>query len=409
MRPADKINGKRRVLFRIGKKYNKSVVKTGLDILLSQKGGSLRGQKVGLIVHPASVDSSGRHILDALQECPEVRVAALFAPEHGLRGEAQDQVPVPDSRCENLPVYSLYGDKRAPEPGWLREIDALVFDLQDVGARYYTFVWTMALSMRSCRQAGKRFVVLDRPNPITGEIVEGNVLDPDFSSFVGLYPVAVRHGMTPGELARFVNERFGIGCELEVVPLEGWDRRRWFDETGLPWVKPSPNMVSLATATVYPGACLVEGANLSEGRGTERPFEIVGAPFIDSREFSAALNAFALPGVEFKAIEFVPTFHKGENERCGGVLIEVKDRAGFKPYVTGLALLKAAREICPREFAWRPPPYEYEEKLLPIDILCGTDAIRKSLEAGGPLEKIEASWRKELKDFKELRKEYLLY
>jgi uncharacterized protein YbbC (DUF1343 family) len=385
------------------------MVKTGLDILSFRKGGSLRGRNVGLILHPASIDSTGRHILDVFKEFPDVRVTALFAPEHGVKGEAEDQVPVPDGRHGEFPVYSIYGERRAPDPAWLRDLDVLVFDLMDVGARYYTFIWTMALSMQVCAKAGKRFMVLDRPNPITGEVVEGNVLDPAFTSFVGLYPVAVRHGMTPGEIARLVNERFKIGCELEVVAMEGWDRRRWFDETGLPWVKPSPNMKTLATAVVYPGACLIEGTNLSEGRGTAQPFELSGAPFIDSPRLAAALNALGLPGVRFKPAEFSPTFHKWEKERCGGIFIQVTDRKIFKPYLTGLGLLKAARELFPEGFAWRPPPYEYEETLLPVDILCGTDSIRKSLESGRPLTEIEASWRNELEDFKKLRREYLLY
>jgi len=384
-------------------------VKTGLDVLLSEKGGSLRGKKVGLIIHPASVDSGGRHILDALRDLPDIQVAALFAPEHGVRGEAQDQVPVPDSRYESLPVYSIYGEVRSPEPGSLSNLDALVFDLQDVGARYYTFVWTMALCMEVCAKAGKRFVVLDRPNPINGETVEGNILDPQFQSFVGLYPVAVRHGMTPGEIARLVNEHFQIKCDLEVVPLKNWARTQWFDETGLPWVKPSPNMVTLSTAIVYPGACLIEGTNLSEGRGTPSPFETLGAPFIDSEAFAGALNAFRLPGVHFKPAHFVPTFHKWETQRCGGVTVEVTHRDQFKSYLTGLALLKAAREVCREGFSWRPPPYEYEETLLPVDILCGSDSIRKSLEAGWPLDEIEQSWQKELRDFMELRARYLIY
>ena len=291
----------------------------------------------------------------------------------------------------------------------LQGLDALVIDLQDVGARYYTFVWTAALAMRACARADVPVIVLDRPNPLGGKLVEGNLPDPVFASFVGLYPLPARHGMTLGELARYLNAEHDLGCDLTVVPMRGWRRRMTWADTGVPWVAPSPNMPTPDTASVYPGGCLFEGTNLSEGRGTTRPFEWVGAPYLDAHRFADTLEAERLPGVGFRPIRFMPTFHKWAGRLCGGVQIHVTDRARFKPFLTGLAVVAAARRLGRGRFAWRRPPYEFERRKLPIDILCGTDTIRRALERGRSLGEMERSWRGGLTAWKGRRAPYLLY
>jgi uncharacterized protein YbbC (DUF1343 family) len=291
----------------------------------------------------------------------------------------------------------------------LRGLDALIVDLQDVGSRYYTFVWTMALAMAACARAGVPVVVLDRPNPLGGAIVEGNLPDPAYASFVGLYPLPVRHGLTIGELAAYLNHRHGLGCQLTVVPMRGWRRPMLWEDTGLPWVAPSPNMPTPDTARVYPGGCLIEGSNLSEGRGTTRPFEWVGAPFLDAHRYAAHLDALRLPGVHFRPARFLPTFHKWAGRLCGGVQVHVTDPRRFPAFLAGLALLAIARRLAPRHFAWRRPPYEFERRRLPIDILCGTDEVRRSLERGEPLGAIARRWRPGLAAWMRQRAAWLLY
>jgi len=328
-----------------------------------------------------------------------------------LWGAPQDHVWIDGTRdpATGLPVWSLYGARREPSDAMLRNLDAVVIDLQDVGSRYYTFIWTMALVMRACARRGVRVVVLDRPNPLGGAILEGNVADPTFASFVGLYPLAIRHGLTIGEIASYLNEHHRIGCRLTVVPMRGWRRRMLWEDTGLPWVPPSPNMPTLDTALVYPGGCLVEGTNLSEGRGTTRPFEWIGAPYLDADRYAAALERERLPGVRFRPARFQPTFHKWAGKLCGGVQIHVTDAARFKPFLTGLAEIAVARRLAPRGFEWRRPPYEFERKRMPIDILCGTDTIRRAIEKGTPLPSIERAWQRDLERWKRLRAGYLLY
>ena len=291
----------------------------------------------------------------------------------------------------------------------LSEVDVVVFDLQDTGARYYTFTSTMALAMKACQQQGKSFIVLDRPNPINGIDVEGTVLDPDFSSYVGLYPLAIRHGMTVGELALYFNTEFGIQCELHVVQMRGWARKMFFEETELPWVLPSPHMPSVDTAIVYPGMCLLEGTNVSEGRGTTRPFEFSGAPWIQPFETAKRLEQMDLPGAVFRPISFTPTFHNWASQMIGGIQIHVVDRRSFQPFRTGLALLITYREMGENRFQWKDPPYEYEYEKLPFDILCGTDTVRKQIEAEASLEEIEHSWKNQLQKFRKVRQQYLLY
>jgi uncharacterized protein YbbC (DUF1343 family) len=346
-----------------------------------------------------------------LADAARARLVRLFAPEHGLWGAAQDHAPIAAARdaVTGLPVASLYGARRAPTPTMLRGLDVLVVDLQDVGARYYTFVWTMALAMRACARAGVAVIVLDRPNPLGGLAVEGNLPDPAFASFVGLYPLPARHGMTIGELAGYLNAEHGLGCDLTVVRMRGWRRSMLWEDTGLPWVAPSPNMPTPDTARVYPGGCLVEGTNLSEGRGTTRPFEWVGAPFLDAHRYATGLEALGLPGVQFRPVRFAPTFHKWAGRLCGGIQVHVTDQPRFKPFLTGLALLDVARRQARRRFAWRRPPYEFERRRLPIDILCGTDGIRRALERGTPLATVERGWRPELARWQRSRQPWLLY
>ena len=373
-------------------------VEPGLEVLVHRRSSLLRGRRVALLAHQASVDRRYQHAVTLLADLPRARLARLFAPEHGLWGAAQDHAVVHAARdpATGLPVESLYGARRSPRPAALRGLDVLVVDLQDVGARYYTFVWTMALVMAACARAGVPVIVLDRPNPLGGVVVEGNLPDPRFVSFVGLYPLPARHGMTIGELARYLNREHRLGCQLTVVGMRGWRRGMLWEDTGLPWVAPSPNMPTPDTARVYPGGCLVEASNLSEGRGTTRPFEWVGAPFLDAHRYAAHLGARQLPGVHFRPARFRQTFHKWAGQLCGGVQIHVTDRRRFKPFVTGLALLASARQLAPRHFAWRRPPYEFERRRLPIDILCGTDTIRRALERRDDLAVIERAWRQRL-------------
>jgi len=386
-------------------------VESGLEVLVRRQRSLLRGQRVALVAHQASIDSRYHHAIPLLHEMRGVRLRTLLAPEHGLWGAPQDHIWIDGTRdpATGLPVWSLYGARREPSDAMLEKLDAVVIDLQDVGSRYYTFIWTMALVMRACARRGVRVVVLDRPNPLGGAILEGNVADPTFASFVGLYPLAIRHGLTIGEIAGYLNEHHGIGCRLTVVPMRGWRRRMLWEDTDLPWVPPSPNMPTLDTALVYPGGCLIEGTNLSEGRGTTRPFEWIGAPYLDADRYAAALERERLPGVRFRPARFQPTFHKWAGKLCGGVQIHVTDAARFKPFLTGLAEIAVARRLAPRGFAWRRPPYEFEKKRMPIDILCGTDTIRRAIEKGAPLPSIERAWQRDLERWKRLRARYLLY
>ena len=387
------------------------LVESGLEVLVRRRRGLLRGQRIALVAHQASIDSRFQHAVVLLRDLRGVGVRTLLAPEHGLWGAPQDHVWIDGTRdtATGLPVWSLYGARREPSDAMLRGIDTVVVDLQDVGSRYYTFIWTMALVMRACARTDVRVVVLDRPNPLGGALVEGNVADPAFASFVGLYPLAIRHGLTIGEIAGYLNERHSIGCRLSVVPMRGWRRRMSWEDTGLPWVPPSPNMPTLDTARVYPGGCLIEGTNLSEGRGTTRPFEWIGAPYLDADEYADALERERLPGVRFRPARFQPTFHKWSGKLCGGVQIHVTDPVRFKPFLTGLAEIAVARRLAPRGFAWRRPPYEFEKKRMPIDILCGTDAIRRAIEKKTPLPAIERAWQRDLDRWKRLRARYLLY
>ena len=386
-------------------------VETGLEVLVHRRAVLLRGRRFALLAHQASVDGRLAHAAELLGDLRGAQLVRLLAPEHGLWGAAQDHAPIRSTRdtATRRRVWSLYGARRAPTPAMLRGLDALVIDLQDVGSRYYTFAWTMLLAMRACARAGVHVIVLDRPNPLGGERVEGNLPDPAFASFVGLHPLPVRHGLTIGELARHLNAERAIGCRLTVIPMRGWRRAMLWEDTEVPWVAPSPNMPTPDTARVYPGGCLIEGTNLSEGRGTTRPFEHVGAPFLDPHRYAGALERLELPGVCCRPVRFIPTFHKWAGRSCGGVQLHVVDRARFKPFLTGLAVIAAARRAAPRAFAWRRPPYEFERRRLPIDILCGTDRIRLALEAGEPLGRVERGWEADLRAWRRRRAPALLY
>lgn len=367
--------------------------------------------RIGLIAHPASVTSELTFAADALRT-GGFDLRALFGPQHGVRGEKQDNMiesaSFRDPRL-GIPAHSLYGNVRRPTEEMLRGLDVLLFDLQDVGVRVYTFVWTMTLAMEACRDAGVRFVVLDRPNPITGTLREGTVLQEGFESFVGLHPVPLRHGLTAGEMALVANERFGIGCELDVVRCDGWNRADWFDDAGLPFVLPSPNLPTFDSCIVYPGMVLLEGTNLSEGRGTTRPFELFGAPYLDAHQLTMHLDRLALPGVVFRPCQFEPTFQKHAGMLCGGAQLHVTDRRAFRPVETAVAILQTVRQLAPEEFAWREPPYEYEERLMPIDILWGNAALREGLGAGESHARIMQRANADLPAFEELVHPLLLY
>ena len=384
--------------------------RTGLELLLARPA-MLRGKRVGLIANPTAVTSDLTHAALALLKTRAIRLVALFGPEHGIWADAQDLIEVEDSRDARtgLPVFSLYGRTRVPTAEMLQGIDALLFDIQDVGSRYYTFIYTMLHAMEACSAHGKMLVVLDRPNPIDGATVEGNVLSGPFRSFVGQHPLAARHGMTVGEVALMFQDELRLDLELHVVKMKNWRRRAPFEQTGLPWVMPSPNMPTVDTAYVYPGGCLIEGTNLSEGRGTTRPFELVGAPWLDPWALAEAMNRERLPGVRFRAAYFTPTFQKHAGQLCGGVGVHVTERRLFPAFLAYLTLIEKARSQAPRRFAWRQPPYEYEYVKLPIDILCGTDRVRLAIEKGESVRRFVPQWREELRAFKKRRAKYLLY
>lgn len=384
----------------------------GIEVLIHSRPGFLKGAKVGAVVHPASVLPDLRHTADVLLGSKEFRLVSLLGPQHGARGEKQDNMVEsefyrdPDT---GMPVHSLYGDTRRPTEEMLHDIDVLILDLQDIGTRVYTFIHTMAYCMEACAGFGKKMVVLDRPNPIGGDRVEGNLLIPEHRSFVGLYPIPMRHGMTIGELALLFNSEFDINCDLTVIAMEGWRRDFWFDSTGLPWIPPSPNLPTPDSAAVYPGMVLFEGTQCSEGRGTTRPFELIGAPFIRSRQYTEHCNGLNLPGVYFRSAYFQPTFNKWAGEMCGGVQVHVTDRTLFEPYLTGIAAVSGVRLLYPELFKWRDPPYEYEFEKRPIDILCGSSEIPDMIESGVSLDRIRQSWQDDVEAFKRLRKPYLLY
>jgi len=385
-------------------------VRLGTDRLLASP--RLRGARVGIVCNHASVDRGFAHIVDRLASADGVTLGAIFGPQHGFRSDVQDnmiETPHRDDPGRRVPVYSLYSETREPTAEMLQGLDALVVDLQDIGARIYTYIYTMANCLRAGARHGVPVIVCDRPNPINGVDVEGAALAPGFESFVGQFPIPMRHGMTIGELARLFNAQFRLGAQLEVVEMEGWRREMFADETGLPWVMPSPNMPTLDTAVVYPGTVLFEGTLLSEGRGTTRPFELVGAPGIEAERFARDLNALGLPGAAFRPAVFEPTFQKHAKQTCGGCQIHVTDRRTFRPVLTGAALISMFHRAAPGQPLWRQPPYEYELEKLPIDILAGSSQLREQIEAGASPDAIAGSWTADERAFAALRAPYLLY
>ena len=389
----------------------------GLEILARARLKEIRGRRVGLLMHPASVTSALQSARDVLLDLCGANLTALFGPQHGFAGEKQDNMIESAHALDRdlgFPIFSLYSETRSPTPEMLAHIDTLVVDLQDVGTRVYTFEWTTALALEACAAVGVSVVVLDRPNPLGGVEMEGNLIRPGYESFVGIHPVPMRHALTLGEMALLVNDRLGRRsggkrCRLVVVPMRGWRRRALFEETGLRWVLPSPNMPTPSTAIVYPGQVLLEGTNLSEGRGTTRPFEIWGAPWIDTKPLGERLRERRLPGCLLREHTFEPAFHKWKGEPCRGFQIHVTDPGRFKPYRTTLAILQEVVALHRREFRWKDPPYEYVTDRMPIDVLTGDPAVREAIESGADLRDLESAWARDIREFAREARPHLLY
>ncbi len=389
-------------------------VQTGLARLVADGNSLLRGRRIGLLCNHTAVDAQLLHAIDVLSARSELEITALFGPEHGVRGDAQDMISVDAARDPRtgLPVYSLYGateESLSPTAEMLDQIDVMIYDIQDIGSRYYTFVWTMVLAMRACAKAGKAFCVLDRPNPIGGVHIEGGSIASGYGSFVGLVSCPNRHGLTAGEIARWRHRTEKLDLDLAVISMRGWQRDMWFAHTGLPWVLPSPNMPTVDTALVYPGMCLVEGTELSEGRGTTRPFELSGAPYLDGHRLAADLSAMELPGVRFRPAMFTPQFQKHAGKVCGGVQLHVTSPDAFRPYRTGVAFLKACYDQRPAAFQWRTKAYEFVDKIPAIDLLYGSATLREGIEAGVSLDELSARWPRDEGEFAAERAEFLLY
>ena len=387
-------------------------IRPGIEVLINDKLALLAGQQIGLVCNQASVLPDLRHAADVFFEHSDINLTTLFGPQHGIRGDVQDNMIETDHVVDphtGLWIYSLYSETREPTEKMLENVDTIVFDLQDVGCRIYTFVYTMANCMRAAKKLGKRVVVCDRPNPINGVAVEGNVTEKEFTSFVGQFEIPTRHGMTTGELAKLFNEHFDIGCDLEVVPMDGWRREMWFEDTGLPWVMPSPNIPTVDTCVVFPATVHVEGTEISEGRGTTRVFELNGAPYIEPWAWVAELEKFKFPGISFRQTYFQPTFQKHARVTCGGLQLHVTDRETFTPVIVGVAMIKTAYDLYPGQFQWKQKAYEYEFDKNPFDVVSGTDTIRKAIEKGIPLKEIEHSWAEGLTDFEKIRGAFLMY
>ncbi|WP_067727051.1 exo-beta-N-acetylmuramidase NamZ family protein [Oceanobacillus damuensis] len=389
-------------------KDNGKEVQLGVDVLLNEQKDLIEGKRVGLITNPTGVDQELNSIVDLLHNDPDVELTALYGPEHGVRGDAQagEYVEFYIDETTGLPVYSLYGQTRKPTPEMLEEVDVLIFDIQDVGTRFYTYIYTMAYAMEAAQENGKEFIALDRPNPLGGQKVQGPVLEPEYASFVGNYPIPLRHGMTVGELATFFNEEFEINSDLTVVEMDGWNRNMYYDDTNLEFVLPSPNMPTLDTALVYPGAALIEGTNVSEGRGTTKPFEFIGAPFVNSTELAAALNDLELPGVTFRAASFTPSISKHAGTLSHGIQIHVTNKKSYKPVETGLHIVKTLHDMYPEDFEFRA---ENSAGISFFDNLIGNGWIREAIENGDSVKDMEKEWKDELKAFETVRKDYLIY
>lgn len=387
-------------------------VYTGLDLLRDGYWKQLKGLRLGLLSNQASLDNKMTPATKVISEQLPGNLKAIFGPQHGHEGEDQDNMVETDHSRKydlNIPVFSLYKDSRAPSSDMLDLIDLLIIDLQDVGTRVYTFITTMLYCLRAAAKSGKKVLILDRPNPIGGAIVEGNLLEPELYSFVGPYRLPMRHGMTMAELGLMFNSVYKIGCDLEAVKMQGWRRNMIWPDTGLRWVMPSPNMPHPDTAQVYPGQILWEGTNLSEGRGTCRPFEMFGAPYINTKRVQQNIPPEALSGCLLQEILFRPTFHKWAEKPCRGFMIHVLDSMTYQPYFTSIALLQAVIKEHPDRFLWKDPPYEYEHKKMPIDMILGSSDLRKNIETGKEILEIKKEWLSANQNFLEWRKPYLLY
>ncbi|MCZ0872632.1 DUF1343 domain-containing protein [Peribacillus sp. AS_2] len=385
------------------KEKKKQKVNPGIEVLLKEEKNVLSGKKVGLITNPTGIDSNLASIVDLLHDDPDIHLTALFGPEHGVRGDAQAGASVEYYIDEKtgLPVYSLYGKTKKPTPEMLKDVEVLVFDIQDVGTRYYTYIYTMAYAMEAAKENDIPFIVLDRPNPQGGESVDGPVLEPEFSSFVGLYPIPLKHGMTVGELATLFNKEFKIGADLKVIKMKGWKRDMDYDDTGLPFVLPSPNMPTVSTTFVYPATGLIEGTNVSEGRGTTKPFELIGAPYINGDELAGKLNALRLPGVKFRAASFTPTFSKHAGKLSHGVEIYITDREQFKAVPTGLHIIKTIQDLYPGDFEFLAANN--------FNLLIGNGWIMSRIKEGSTVNEILKEYQVKQDAFKKVRKNYLLY
>ncbi len=385
-------------------------VLTGLESFLESPPKWLDGLRIGLLCNPASVDRRFRHARDRIAERFPGQLTALFSPQHGFNAEKQDNMVESDHGIDptlGIPIFSLYGETRVPTAVMLRHIDVLVIDLQDVGTRVYTFIYTMSYCLEAAAAHGKQVLVLDRPNPIGGTAIEGNILEPEYTSFVGRFPIPMRHGMTMGELALMFDEMGKIGCRIDVIPMRGWKRRMTFEDTGLPWVPPSPNMPSPTTALVYPGQVIWEGTNVSEGRGTTLPFECFGAPFIDPRVL--AIDPEAFPGVILRPIAFEPVAGKWQGALCQGYHIHVTDRNHYRPYATTLHILQRILQTFPEAFSWKVPPYEYETVKMPIDLILGSRDVRERIESGRDIDAMSREWREALEAYDRFRSSFFLY
>ncbi|MEM2742032.1 MAG: DUF1343 domain-containing protein [Nitrososphaeria archaeon] len=383
-------------------------VYTGLDVFLRRPYAFLdKKRKIGLVINQTSVTKNLEHAVDAFRKLSQLKLTALFSPEHGIWGDIQDELSIPSyfDKDLGLMVYSLFGAANKPTPEMLSDVDVLIYDIQDVGSRYYTYISTLFYSMEAAAENNLPFLVLDRPNPINGISVEGNILEPQFRSFVGIGSIPIRHGMTVGELAAMFNKEYKINANLMVVKMEGWRRAMWFDDTGLVWVPPSPNMPTLNTATIYPGTCLLEGTNVSEGRGTTKPFEVIGAPWINYTKLSENLNARSLPGLLFRKTCFIPTFSKYAGKRCYGIQVHVVNREICKPVEAGLHIIDAIYKYHSEHFEWR----KTQDGRYFFDLLMGSEKVRQKIEGQTPISEIVESWRDELLRFMSKRREYLLY
>ncbi len=387
-------------------------VYSGLEKFTQSHTGLKKNERFGLLANPASVNRNFKHAKDLINKYFPGQLTALFSPQHGFFADKQDNMIESDHTHDsslNIPVFSLYGETRVPSKEMYANIDTLLIDIQDVGTRVYTFIYTMSYCMEVAAECGKKIIVLDRPNPVGGNLIEGNILSPEFSSFVGRFPIPMRHGLTIGEIALLFNDHFNINCDLEVIALENWERGMYFHDTHLPWVPPSPNLPTVLSAMVYPGQVIFEGTNISEARGTTQPFELFGAPFVIPEKILSYIDPVYLDGIHLRPVMFEPTSNKWCNNTCKGFQIHIRDADRYNSYSTSLALLQAIIATCDGKFEWKQPPYEYEFEKLPIDLILGDKTVRTQIENLEPMKIIEESWQEELNKFNKLKKEFHIY